>query len=367
MKHPHARCHVLALLGVCLAGCGSSAGAPAPAPPPPDAAPAADVAAPAAADGAAPSPDAAAGVAAPDVAAAAAAAGSGPNVDRTTPQARAFMFKASEADPRADKVLGSEQAFLDTQVAPLGKLVVHLHGQGGKTVCGYADHGRLLASWGFHVFMPCYDAGATWNPDGCGNDIGACRLEAFDGVDHHPGLSVQPPQAIEVRVVKALEHLTKVDPGGDWGYYLDGDKPRWSRIIISGQSFGAATAPVIAMNRLVDRSVSLSGPREAGATWLKGTPLTPIDRFYIFTHVNDDGHAQHLQCAQILHVAGMPTNVEMASPPYGGSHLLVGAQVNNAQGQHIDGHNATEARAESPKDGGKFIYEPVWRTLYGVP
>jgi hypothetical protein len=366
MKH---RFVVVALV-VCLTGCGSSPGAPAldGSPPP---APDADRADAAAVD-AAPAPivaDAAPDGSAPaEVAPAAGAdAAAGPAVDRGTPQAYALLFKASEADPRADKILGSEQAFLDTHVAPLGKLVVHLHGQGLKTTCGYADHGRLLASWGFHVFMPCYDAGATWNPDGCGKDIGACRLEAFDGTDHHPGLNVQPPQAIEVRVVKALEHLARVNPQGDWGYFLDGDKPRWSRIIISGQSFGAATGPVIAMNRLVDRSVSLSGPRETGATWLTGTPMTPIDRFYIFSHVNDDGHAEHLKCADLLHVPGPPTNVEMASAPYGGTHVLVGAQVNNAQGQHIDGHNATEARAESPKDAGKFIYEPVWHYLYGVP
>jgi hypothetical protein len=122
------------------------------------------------------------------------------------------------------------------------------------------------------------------------------------------------------------------------------------------------------MNRMVERSVSLSGPRETNATWLKGTPATPIDRFYIFTHVNDDGHDEHLRCAQTLHVPGTPINVEMASAPYGGTHVLVGAQVTNAQGQRIDGHNATEGRAESPKDaGGKFLYEPVWRYMYGVP
>jgi hypothetical protein len=365
MKHDRAR---LALLAGAIgaAACGSSPTAPAPdaaTPSPPAPAPAADANLPPS-DAGAPPPDAL--PPSPDLAAAA-DAGEGPRVDRTTPQAYAFLFKASEADPRADKILGSEQAFLDTRVAALGKLVVHLHGQGMKAVCGYADHGRLLAAAGFHVFMPCYDAGVTWDPGACGNDIGACRLEIFDGTDHHAALTVQPAQAIEVRVVKALQHLITLHPGGDWGHYLDGDKPRWSRIIISGQSFGAATAPVIAMNRLVDRSISLSGPRETGATWLRGTPLTPIDRFYMFTHVNDDGHGEHLQCAQALHLPGPPTNVEMATAPYGGTHILVGAQVTDGAGRHIDGHNATEGRAESPKVGDRFVYEPVWRYMYGVP
>ena len=81
--------------------------------------------------------------------------GMGPNVDRADNKERAFTFKANEADPGASKLLGTQQAFLDTRVAPRGVLVVHLHGSGEKVVCGYTDHGRLLASWGFHVFMPC--------------------------------------------------------------------------------------------------------------------------------------------------------------------------------------------------------------------
>jgi hypothetical protein len=54
-------------------------------------------------------------------------------------------------------------------------------------------------------------------------------------------------------------------------------------------------------------------------------------------------------------------------PPYENSHRLVGAQT-TYNGARIDGHNATEARMQSPRDAttGKYLYEPVWRYLYGL-
>jgi len=324
------------------------------------------------ADGAAPRADDAA-PAVPDAPAGADAStpvtpGSGPNVDRTSPQVHAVVFKANVADPTATRLLGDQQAFLDTRVAPLGTLVVHLHGSGEKVTCGYTEHGRLLASFGFHVFMPCYDAAVSWSNGACGGDVGNCRLEMLEGVDHHPLPKIDPPQAIEVRVAKALAHLRQMNPQGDWGYFLDGGKPHWSRIIISGQSFGGTSSLLIAKHRPVVRAVALSGPLDGGAKWLKEPSMTPLDRMFAFTHVNDGQHPTHMSSLNALGLPGSPINVEMATPPYGGSHRLVGAMTSHA-GARVDGHNATEARMQSPKDAatGKYLYEPVWRYMYGVP
>ncbi|HXU80469.1 MAG TPA: hypothetical protein VN914_03690 [Polyangia bacterium] len=293
--------------------------------------------------------------------------GSGPNVDRATPQLHAVVFKASAADPAATKLLGDEQAFVDTRAPTRGTLVVHLHGSGEKTLCGYTEHGKLLASFGFHVFMPCYDAAVSWSNSACGGDVGACRLEMLEGVDHDARLDIAPPQAIEVRIVKALIYLKAMNPAGDWGYFLEGDKPRWSRMIISGQSFGATSSFLIAKHREVVRAVALSGPLDGGAKWLKEPSLTPLERMYSFSHVNDGQHPTHMNSLQAMGVPGSPVNVEMSMPPYDGSHRLVGA-MKTYGGATIDGHNATEARTQSPKDEatGKYVYEPVWRYMYGV-
>lgn len=116
------------------------------------------------------------------------------------------------------------------------------------------------------------------------------------------------------------------------------------------------------------RAVACSGPLDGGARWLKETSLTPVDRMFAFTHVNDGQHPTHMSSMNAIGLPGSAVNVEMSMPPYGGSHRLVGAQTMFA-GARIDGHNATEARMQSPKDEmtGKYLYEPVWRYMYGVP
>jgi len=284
----------------------------------------------------------------------------GPMVDVTDPQLYEFAFKPDEVDPAATLALGTELAELDTTVPALGRLVVYLHGAGQPTTCGSDEHGRVLARMGFHVVQPCYVS--DYGVANCGDDIGGCRLEAFEGVDHHAFITITPPDSIETRVVRALEHLQSVHPGGDWQYYLDAGQPRWSKIVISGISHGASSSGLIGMVREVERAVMLSGPLDSGQAWLKGAPLTAIDRFFGFTHTLDAQHPGHLQSFADMMLPGAPTMVDDADPPYAGSHRLVSAAPTN------DGHGSTQAGGASPKDGdAEYRFLPVWRTLYGAP
>ena len=174
----------------------------------------------------------------------------GPDVDLSDPQLYNFEFTADQLDPAATLALGTEHAQLDTTVTPIGKLVVYLHGAGPQTVCGSKAHGQLLAGLGFHVLHPCYSS--DYGVGNCGDDIGGCRLEAFEGIDHHPFITITPPDSIETRVVKALEHLQSIHPGGDWQYFLDNGAPRWSQIIISGISHGASASGLVGSPRLLE-------------------------------------------------------------------------------------------------------------------
>jgi hypothetical protein len=114
--------------------------------------------------------------------------------------------------------------------------------------------------------------------------------------------------------------------------------------------------------------VSLSGPLDGGAAWIKATSMTPIDHFYFFSHVADGQHPSHLSTMAALGVPGMPVDVETSAPPYQNSHRLVGS-MRTYNGMPIDGHNSTEARMQSPFDAatGHYVYEPVWRYMYGLP
>jgi hypothetical protein len=281
----------------------------------------------------------------------------GPTIDSSNPQVYESKFTAADADPAAKAILSTQLGYLDTTVPNRGVLVVYLHGAGVPTTCGSTEHGKVLAKMGFHVLSPCYVS--DYGVGNCGADIEGCRLEAFDGVDHHAFVNIPPADSIEERVVKGLLYLQGQIPQGDWKYFLDGDKPKWSKILISGISHGASTAAVIGLHRDVLRVVSLSGPLDSGQAWLKKTPITPRDRFYAFTHTADPQHPGHLTSFADMGLPGTPTSVDGANAPYAGSHQLMTSAPTN------DGHGSTQAGGSSPKDAnGAYTFLPVWQTMY---
>ena len=281
----------------------------------------------------------------------------GPNVDVTNPQLYEAKFTAAEADAAAAAALATQLGYIDTTVAPKGVLVVYLHGAGTPATCGSTEHGKMLARLGFHVLSPCYIS--DYGVGNCGADIEGCRLEAFDGMDHHAFVNIAPADSIETRVVKGLEYLQTKIPQGDWTYFLDGAAPKWSKIIVSGISHGASTAGVIGLHRQTFKVVSLSGPLDSNQAWLSKTPLTPRERFWGFTHTADGQHAGHLASFAAMGISGMPTSVDGAAPPYGGSHQLMTSAATS------DGHGSTQAGGVSPKDAnGAYAFLPVWQTMY---
>ena len=281
----------------------------------------------------------------------------GPNVDTSDPQLYETQFTADQADSAATEVLATQLAYLDTRATPRGVLVVYLHGAGTPSTCGSTAHGTMLAGLVFHVISPCYLS--DYGVGNCGDDIEGCRLEAFEGVDHHPLIDVTPPNSIETRVVKGLEYVQTQNPEGDWTYFIDGTTPRWSKIIISGISHGASSSGVIGLHRLVNRVVMLSGPLDTGQAWLTKSTLTPIDRFFGFTHTDDTQHPGHLQAFEDMGLPGSPTSVDDTMAPYGGSHRLMSSAATT------NGHGSTQAGGPSPVDGnGDYLFQPVWNTMY---
>jgi len=280
-------------------------------------------------------------------------------VDRTNPKQHDFTFKANVADPAATQSLGLQGAHLDTRVASVGKLVVFLHGAGtaAPASCDSPELATVLAPKGFHVLLPCYNS--YYGVGACGADIGGCRLEAFDGVDRTPVISISRADAIEPRIVKALTHLTTLHPGGDWSYFLDGDKPRYGHIVIAGISHGASTAGLIGLVREVDRVVMLSGPLDSGQAWLSGASLTPRDRFYGFSHTADTQHAGHLAAFAALQVPGAATSIDGKAAPYGGSHRLITSAATT------NGHSSTAPGGASPRTGAAYTFAPAWQVLFG--
>jgi hypothetical protein len=274
----------------------------------------------------------------------------GPEVDRSNPRLHQVEFSADDADPDAERALGTQFAYLDTRAEPKGKLVIYLHGAGDFTSCGNGALGTLVASFGYHWFGPCYLS--NYGVDNCGDDIEGCRLEALSGEDHHAFLEIARPDSIEARIVRGLQHLATLNPEGDWSYFVDGEAPRWSSIIVTGHSHGASTSGVIGVHHEVFRVVMLAGPYDPEQAWLSSTPLTPVDRFFGLSHTGDSQHSGHLAAWASLELPGTPTRGDGAEAPYGNSHRLY-TSVSSG-----DAHGSVQA-------GNIDELLPVWRYLYG--
>jgi hypothetical protein len=246
-----------------------------------------------------------------------------PVAAQSTPQLYSFTFTPRDADPAASDRNLPQLARRDSRVRPRGKLVVVLAGANGAP--GPEKLVAYAAGQGFHVFAVAYKNDVTpvqKDPDFFGN----LRLEAFDGTDRTPAVSVARPDCVEVRIAKALAYLQKQNPEGKWSAFVDRDgQVRWADVIFAGHSHGASSAAAYAKIRRVARVISFAGPRDTNpvvATWLSMPSATPIDRFYAFTGTDDPQYPDHQKAFDVMGYRGALVNVGDVRPPYGGSHRL---------------------------------------------
>jgi hypothetical protein len=284
------------------------------------------------------------------------------------------VVRPQEADPGADRWLLEEYAVLDPSVPRAGKLVVYLVGLRGKPASGRAML-RELARMGFHALAPMYPndyeikeicAPAADADDDC---HGKARLEAFEGVDHSPHLVVTRPNSAEERVARMLAHLHRAYPAEGWGAFLDGERPRWSSIVVSGHSHGASSAGLIGKVRRVDRVVMLSGPFDnrdgASPPWTRKPGATPPDRFYGLSHLHEPQYPLHVKNWETMGLGPLRSlvDVDVTTPPYSGSHQLATALPGgNPHGMTAAG---PASPGRTPPDGDGYVLSPAWRYLFG--
>jgi hypothetical protein len=280
----------------------------------------------------------------------------GPDVDVSDPQLYEFELDPVALDPTVADNIELQYAHLDTRAAPLGKLVFFLSGY-TNTPGSWREHGRQIASWGFHVVEPHYNN--RWD---CGDMGGTCnedtRWEALTGEDISSVIVASRADSAEGRVVTMLRHLAEVHPGGDWGWYLDADDNlRYEHVIIAGISHGASSSGLFATRRPFERAVMHSG-----GWWSVGADsATPIDRFYGLAHSGDEQYDGILSAWEAAGMLGVPTSIDDALPPYGDARQLVTSVPNGYP------HCSVCVSPDSPMDEGGYVFDPAWRTMYGAP
>lgn len=281
----------------------------------------------------------------------------------------------AELDPAADKYPAPQYAYLDVRAPRADKLVIYLIGANNTPERGRAM-GAFLAGLGFPVVVPGYPndydirklCESPETPDrGC---HGKLRFEAFLGKDMSPHIDITRPNSLEERVIKMLGALATRHPHEGWGQYLDRGQPRWPRVILAGHSHGASSSAIIGKIRNVSRVVMLSGPFDnrggEPAPWLRQNSVTPLDRYWAFSHTREVQYPGHIKNwdALGLQAFGQLALVDDAAPPFGGSHQLATAVVPATdKGEH---GTTTAGKASPLLPDGSYRFTAVWRHLFGI-
>jgi hypothetical protein len=186
---------------------------------------------------------------------------------------------------------------LDKSKPIMGKLILLL-----GSICGGTGAGGIesfVNGYGFHMFSPatqtCVNtapqmykdiiAKTPLDPD-ANRQVGDARMELWDGIDRVNWVTVAPASAILNETIGALQKGMLIDPGGDWGYYLNADGTlRTSDVWVVGYSWGSQTWAMISSYVRFGRVITTSGPQAEGfpnATWITlPNKATPADRKYM--------------------------------------------------------------------------------------
>jgi hypothetical protein len=247
-----------------------------------------------------------------------------------------FGFSPMEANPEAVSWYGVQQVARfrrEREGEPLpvrGKLVVILNGVGGPA--GPNEVGDWLADRGFHTLTLDYrnTESVRLFEDSVPGDGLAGPIEAYkeivEGVDASRDIVVPPADSVFGRIDSALQYLSTLDPGADWGYYLDSDgHARLLDVYFFGYSFGAGTSTVIGKSHPVGRVVTASGPRyvlDVNHDWLATPSVTPVDRFFGIFGVQDPDFPDFVATTELLGWPGEVIDTTIVPPPYEHSHRL---------------------------------------------
>jgi len=277
-----------------------------------------------------------------------------------------------QTDPAIDDWLEPHYLYLDPDRSLGDTLFVHLPGSFGKPV-----NYQLILQEVARADVPAIGLRYPnrWTVAGlCRNDPDPdchehVRAEILDGVDRTALVNISPANSLQNRLAKLLQYLNGRFPDAGWDRFLDGDAPRWSKIIVSGHSQGGGHAAFIAKEHEVRRVMMFGSPADnrddKPAAWLLKPHQTPSNRYYGFNHKRERGaNQQYLAWGLLgLNAFGPVVLVDEVSPPYRGSHQLTTDALPRT-GDYADAHGSTVVDRKTPHlADGSPLFAPVWRAM----
>ena len=263
--------------------------------------------------------------------------------------------KPSDTDPAISRFNENNMVVFDGEAAPR-QLVIFLPGTTGMPHNALRFL-RVVAAQGYRVIgleyndIPAVLQLCSRNqPPGCSE---AVRAKRVFGEDTTRLVDNTPAESIVNRLVKLLRYLDQHDPAQNWGSYLNGGEPDWSRIVVSGLSQGAGMAAYIAKHRRVARVVLFSSPwDDYGASrtlapWISQPSETPAERWFAEYHRRENTAALIARAYALLRIPA--------------DHIRV-FDLDLAPGMKF--------RGENPYHGSTIHnpgYQDDWKFLFGSP
>ncbi|MBU2995417.1 hypothetical protein KO500_03190 [Cellulophaga baltica] len=211
---------------------------------------------------------------------------------------KVFEIEPSKTDARITEANTPHLIAYDTTIKQ-GKLLLFMPGTNGIALRGPKKLFLTAIEQGYRVINISYintPAVARIckdeNLEADAKCTDAFRTRRIFGTNEFPLIADQPYDAIENRLVKLLQYLSKIDKDANWNMYLNGDHPNWEEIALAGQSQGGGMAAFIAKDHLVARVIDFSGgwdysAKNKIATWYAKKSTTPLDRWYGTYHAQE--------------------------------------------------------------------------------
>ncbi len=273
-----------------------------------------------------------------------------------------LRIRPSATDPAITEFDDEHIVVWDPNRRDPAQLVVHLPGSGG-TPAGAERYLNHVAAQGLPIIGLNYPNGWTVHDLCSGHGVacaGAVRGEILTGTNLNPLVDVDTAHSITNRLTKVLQYLAARNPNL-WSRFLDGNAPRWDRIVFTGHSQGAGHAAFIGTQHAVARVVMFAGGTDRidgeRASWVQ-PGATPGDRYFAFLHKDDGAAVKAFDIQQGFGAPGPVVDADTTAPPFGGAHILV-TDVESA-----NPHGSVVTDRWTPNDpSGNPLFGPVWSYL----
>jgi hypothetical protein len=178
-----------------------------------------------------------------------------------------------------------------------GKLFLLLPGIGNGPGAGGFE--SFIELYGFHVFGPKTNTSLTGSnvpamyktilqtdPTNheANRQVGDARTDEWDGKGRVTWNTVTPAMSMQQETIDAIHYAMMLDPGGDWGFFLNADGTlRTTDVYVVGYSWGAQTWSMVSTYIRFGKVIAASGPSAEGfpnGAWMTDASATPEDCKY---------------------------------------------------------------------------------------